>query len=787
MLGRLQPITVSTLTLVFSALLLIAARWRFRNKAQERLCDVLHFHRSSDSRTRPFLRHGVVATKTKLMSMISINGDASMVRKRFFFLTCLTFLTTLSLSVGSLAATKVARYGYSVAGFSVIPYAVDPVTGYLRFFTAEQDLSGPPCSEYDALVAPSQRFFYFVSSCGQILATRIGANGILTPINGSPFTISTATYQMVFTPSGKFAYATDYSNSPQIAIIPVAVNTATGALTPLSTSASYTASNTPKMVMDPQGKFLYVFNQFSSSGVYVFALNPTTGAVTEVAGSPFSTGGMEVTSLAAYAAGSFVIATNYQSASMSVFKVNRTTGVLTLAAGSPHSTPGYPYSVAVDPASPHFVYAGYASFNSNISVFRLSAKGALTEVPGSPFQTLGGRSASLGLRSDPTGHFLYSLTGSVGGGGNWEQVLSVNQTTGALTPLQTIALPFGGGFGPIFTTGTTPLSFAPTYAYAANSPAAPPSSQDGIAEYSINPTSGALTQLGTAVDSSGPRQLLVSPTGNDVYYTNSLATGGYNVLGNGSLQVFTVISASGTAILEDTNGAGFYIAGGGAQIGDWSLDQSTGQFGTQCCTYYFTGNVVGLANSVGVLFDYVVTADSAIWEVYPRSNTGAKYGPFPVGNSPSAIATDGGGRFIYVANGADNTLSGFAIPNDPLKPLSGAPFTTGTTPSAIAGDPYGFYLYVANSGSHDLWAYSIDPASGSLTPIGSPVAVGNGPISLNVDYSGKFLYCANSGEGTISTFTINADGTLTPSGSVTVDSTLLTPAPTSIVTTGTYK
>jgi 6-phosphogluconolactonase (cycloisomerase 2 family) len=708
-----------------------------------------------------------------------------MVRRRSFALACLTFLTSLFLCAGSLAATKVARYGYSVAGFSVIPYAVDPVTGYLRFFTAEQDLSGPPCSEYDARVAPSQKFFYFVTSCGQILATSIGANGTLTPIPGSPFTIGTSDWRMVFTPSGKFAYVADISSLPTVTIIPAGVNTATGALTQLSGTASYSANNDPTMVMDPQGKFLYVFDPYSSTGIYVFALNSTTGAVTEVAGSPFSTGGMEVTSLAAYAAGSFVIATNYGSRSMSVFKVNRTTGVLTLAAGSPHSTPGYPYSVAVDPASPHFVYAGYASFNSNISVFRLSAKGALTEVPGSPFQTLGS-DVSTGLRSDPTGHFLYSLTGSAAGGGNLEQVLSVNPTTGALTPLQTIALPFGGGDGPIFTTGTTPISFTPTYAYAANSPAAPPSSQDGIVEYSINPTSGALTQLGTAADSSGPRQLLVSPTGNDVYYTNSLATGGYSVQTNGSLQVFTVISASGTAILEDTNGAGFYIAGGGTQIGGWWLDQLTGQFGTQCCTYYFTGNVVGLANSVGVLYDYVVTADGAIWEIYPRSNTGAKYGPFPAGNSPSAVATDGGGRFIYVANGVDNTLSGFPIPGDPLRPLSGSPFATGTTPSAIVGDPYGFHLYVANSGSHDLWAYNIDQSLGNLTPIGSPVAVGNGSVSLNIDYSGKFLYCANSGDGTISTFTINADGTLKPTGTVTVDSSVSTPAPTSIVSTGSY-
>lgn len=700
-------------------------------------------------------------------------------------------LVALALSVYGGAVTKIARYAYTTSdNFTVIPYAVDPTTGHLRF-TAAQSLAGPPCTGYASVIAPSQKFFYFVSSCGQIPAAAIGANGVLTPISGSPFTVGTSLYQMIMTPSGKFAYATDITNYPQVTIIPVAVNTKSGALTQLSGSVSYSgATQIPIMVMDTAGKFLYVLDY--NGGVYVYTINAVSGALAAVVGSPFSTGSGATTSLAVFPGGTILFATNYtEGGSVSVFKVNRKTGVLKLAKGSPFLTSGSPYSVAVDPAK-HFIYVGYASFNSAISVFRVKAgTGALTEVPGSPFQTLG-TYESVNLTTDPTGNFLYSLTGSGIGSASWEQVFSVNATSGLLSPVQTISCPFATSFlgDLLFVTGTAPVSFAPTYAYAANSPVAT-SAPDGIAEFSISPTNGSLTSVGSVSDSNGPQQLVLSPSGNFVYAADNSSVIGYSVQGNGGLSFDTSLSVSATAIMEDqfedADDAYFYTANSSA-ASDWYLDSSNGQIGGQFGDWTFTGPVVAMTNNLGSFYDFVITSDNTLWEIFPGSNTGAVTGSYTVGNSPSAVAWDGGGRFIYVANSADNNISGFVTFGDGLQQLNGGtPFAAGTTPSAIVGDPVGFYLYVANSGSHDLWTYSIDPVLGNLTQIGTPVSVGNGPVSLNIDNSGKFLYCANSGDGTISTFALNANGTLTPSGTVAVDASVTTPAPTSIVSTGTYK
>jgi 6-phosphogluconolactonase len=373
----------------------------------------------------------------------------------------LLFVLTSALSVHAGAATSVARYGYTITQYSVMPYAVNPSTGYLRF-TPMQNLAGPACSGNNTFaITPSRKFLYVPITCGEIIATKIGANGALTPIAGSPFAIGASPYQMIMTPSGKFGYVTDLTNYPQVTIIPVAANTKSGALAQLPGSVSYSATQAPEMVMDPAGKFLYVLDM--NAGVYVYAVNAVTGALTAAAGSPFSTGSSNSMSLVVFPGGSLLFVTNYNlSGTISVFKVNRKTGVLTPAKGSPFPADGAPYSAAVDPAR-QFLYVGYytgGSYNY-MSVFRIKAgTGALTEVTGSPFSVLG-TYVSAQLTTDPTGNFLYTLTESFGAGAYWEQVLSIDRGTGELTPLQTISAPLAAATI-AFTTGTTAVSFTPT-------------------------------------------------------------------------------------------------------------------------------------------------------------------------------------------------------------------------------------------------------------------------------------------------------------------------------------
>lgn len=90
----------------------------------------------------------------------------------------------------------------------------------------------------------------------------------------------------------------------------------------------------------------------------------------------------------------------------------------------------------------------------------------------------------------------------------------------------------------------------------------------------------------------------------------------------------------------------------------------------------------------------------------------------------------------------------------------------------IAFDPFHRFAYVANSGSHDVSMYSLDKNTGALTPIGAgPLTTGGlNPVSLTVDSSGRFVYVSHQNGGTgvgISAFSIDqATGVLTPIGSV---------------------
>src|SRR5262245_65629541 len=91
---------------------------------------------------------------------------------------------------------------------------------------------------------------------------------------------------------------------------------------------------------------------------------------------------------------------------------------------------------------------------------------------------------------------------------------------------------------------------------------------------------------------------------------------------------------------------------------------------------------------------------------------------------------------------------------------------------SLATPVFGQFAYVANQFSNDVSAYTINAATGALTPIpGSPFTAGVFPVSVAVDPTGKFAYVANQFSNDVSGFTINATtGVLTSfSGLLYVD------------------
>lgn len=128
------------------------------------------------------------------------------------------------------------------------------------------------------------------------------------------------------------------------------------------------------------------------------------------------------------------------------------------------------------------------------------------------------------------------------------------------------------------------------------------------------------------------------------------------------------------------------------------------------------------------------------------------------------------GEFVYVNNGTGgNTISAFSMSETgTLTQIAGSPFATGA--SGFRGSPIlvvGNFLYAGNSNSLNVSGFSINPASGSLTPVPRspfPVeGVSYGTImTLAATPDGRFLMVSNITPGTITTFRIAGDGSLTP-------------------------
>jgi 6-phosphogluconolactonase len=186
-------------------------------------------------------------------------------------------------------------------------YVTNPGTGMVTGFTFSNGVlntvpNTPTLSGAGAIglaVDSSGQFLYvanasalnsFVPTVGNISAFNIDPNtGALTPIVGSPFTVSQGNGPTAITvdPSGRFVYAVTSGSS--FSIWGFAITATNGQLTPLTNSPFSLTAGGLFALIDPSGNHLYV-GSANSNGVAGFTYDPSTGAPTAIAGSPFSTG-----------------------------------------------------------------------------------------------------------------------------------------------------------------------------------------------------------------------------------------------------------------------------------------------------------------------------------------------------------------------------------------------------------------------------------------------------------------------------------------------------------------
>lgn len=182
----------------------------------------------------------------------------------------------------------------------------------------------------------------------------IASTGLLTPIAGSPFSISIATLRSE--PTGKFLVGVtgDGANNgfgPDNHVYVFSIDQTSGALTQVSGSPFPTTSIPGDLAVNPNGTLVYTFNNVVNSPtpgltpVEGFQLDTTSGQLTPLAGSPFQ--GMLAPHGFFDQSGAFLFL--HPSGSIEVASVDPATGAL-IAIGSPVTGVGLGETLAVTDA-----------------------------------------------------------------------------------------------------------------------------------------------------------------------------------------------------------------------------------------------------------------------------------------------------------------------------------------------------------------------------------------------------------------------------------------------------
>jgi 6-phosphogluconolactonase len=322
-----------------------------------------------------------------------------------------------------------------------------------------------------ALTSPVRSYLYVTGAFPELHGFEIdAATATLLPLPTTPLPPGTVPRGPVVLSSGPFVY--ELSAFPN-AVLAFLANASDGSLTPIPGSP-FAASGDGAIVgaIDGSGKFLYVGNNVSGD-VGAFRIGPS-GELTLVPGQPFQVG-LAVFNMAADPAGRFLFVSGF---GLTVFRIDSSTGALSQVPNSP-----FPdccgVVLATDPTG-RFLYVANEQ-SETISVYAVDpSSGNLAPVAGSPFFA-GPRPLSLGV--DPQGRFLFA-----GNAFGLVSAFAVDSITGGLAPVP----------GSPFPSGRQPNSLVvdPTGAALFVADPGEPGSSGGVWAYSIDPTTGALSNTG---------------------------------------------------------------------------------------------------------------------------------------------------------------------------------------------------------------------------------------------------------------------------------------------------
>lgn len=323
-----------------------------------------------------------------------------------------------------------------------------------------------------------------------------------------------------------------------------------------------------------------------------------------------------------------------------------------------------------------FAYLTNSSSN-NVTIYSIDpATGSLTATGSIPAGT-----SPQSVAVDHSGKFAYVANG----GSNDISMYAINPTTGALETLSTVVA------------GNSPISVvidpSGKFTYVANE------GSNDISIFAIAST-GTLEPLGPIATGVVSTSVTVGPFGGFAYVTNADPNGPFEVnTSNGNISTYK-INSTGALELSGTVAAGLYPR-------SIAVDPS-GKFA-------YVANCGDFERNQG---------DIAMYTVDASTGTLTLIGTIGAGSCPLSVALHPSGKFAYAANtGSDGgpDIEGVSMytinPNGTLTPIG--LINAGYCPSSLAVDPSGKFAYVTNHCDNTISMYTIDLTTGALTLLGT--------------------------------------------------------------------
>ena len=300
------------------------------------------------------------------------------------------------------------------------------------------------------------------------------------------------------------------------------------------------------------------------------------------------------------------------------------------------------------------------------------------------------------------------------------------------------------------------------------------------AVYKVDDASGALTATGSAVPQGG---ILAGthPAGTRFFYLADVARNAVHAytidVASGALaEVAGSPFASGAsqpqAMTAAPNGKFLYAANRNSNaITAFAIDPATGMLsavGTPVGSgLYPLALAVTPDNKFLIVANYLDNVLSR-YAIDAASGALARLPDTPIGFASRFMALGGGGKFLYMTTSANNNRLVYAFALDAgadLTAVPGSPFSAGNGAQNVETDPSGRYLFVTNETDGTLSSFAIDAATGALAPLGAALAAGGLPEGVAVDPNGKFVYVASQSNRAVFVYGIDgAASSVAPQG-----------------------